>query len=83
MAQGGVARWRWWKIFDVIEDLRAGLLAGGEGPAVGRYQFEGAPEAFHGGVVAAVGASKGLSRRIHTLHMHFETSRKAENSRNH
>src|ERR1035437_4805941 len=40
--------------FDVIEDLAARLGAGGEVAAVNEFQFEGAPEAFHGGVVVAV-----------------------------
>ena len=41
--------------FDVIEDLGAGLIAGGELLSVNGFYFEGAPEAFHGGVVVAVG----------------------------
>ena len=41
--------------FDVIEDLGAGLVAGGEILSVNGFYFKGAPEAFHGGVVVAVG----------------------------
>jgi len=43
--------------FDVIEDLSAGLGAGAKDTAVNKFQFKGGPEAFHGGVVVAVGAS--------------------------
>ena len=42
------------KAFDVIEDFGAGLLVGGELPAIDQLPFEGAPEAFHGGVVVAI-----------------------------
>src|SRR5271170_4166463 len=43
--------------FDVIEDLSSSLGSGLEGAAVNQFQFEGAPEAFHGGVVIAVAAA--------------------------
>ena len=36
---------------DVVEDGGAGLVMGGEVPPVNQLQFEGAPEAFHGGIV--------------------------------
>src|ERR1017187_10757309 len=42
------------KALDVIKDLAARLGAGGEVAAVNQFQFEGAPEAFHGGVVVTV-----------------------------
>ena len=41
--------------FDVIEDGGAGFQVVGEGLAVNQFEFESAPEAFHGGVVVAVG----------------------------
>src|SRR3954447_20260927 len=40
--------------FDVIEDGGAGLSAGIEVGAVHQFHFEGAPEAFHGGIIVAV-----------------------------
>ena len=40
--------------FDEIEDLGSGLEVGGELPAVDQFQFESAPEAFHGGVVVTI-----------------------------
>ena len=40
--------------FDVIEELAARLSARGEVATVNEFQFEGALEAFHGGVVVAV-----------------------------
>ena len=40
--------------FDVIEDLGASLAAGVEVAAIDQFEFESAPEAFHGGVVVAV-----------------------------
>ena len=43
--------------FDVIEDGGAGLVAGGKVTPVDQVQFEGAPEAFPGGVVIAVAAA--------------------------
>src|SRR6476661_9517229 len=43
--------------FDVIEDLHASLSAGVEATAIDQLQFEGAPEAFHGGVVIAVASA--------------------------
>src|SRR3954465_4859321 len=43
--------------FGVIEDLRSSLGAGAEGAAIDQLQFEGAPEAFHGGVVIAVASA--------------------------
>ena len=42
------------KAFDVIKDLAAGLGTGGEVAPVNQFELEGAPEAFHGGVVVAV-----------------------------
>src|SRR5216110_275504 len=43
--------------FDVVEDLHASVGAGLEGTAIDQLQFEGAPEALHGGVVIAVGSA--------------------------
>ena len=43
--------------FDVIEDFGASLAAGSEVAAIDQFEFEGAPEAFHGGVVVAVGCA--------------------------
>ena len=43
--------------FDVIEDFGARLGVRREVTAVDEVEFEAAPEAFHGGVVVAVGAS--------------------------
>ena len=40
--------------FDVIEDGGAGLVMRGELLAINQLPFEGAPEAFHGGVVVAI-----------------------------
>ena len=40
--------------FNVIEDVGARLSAGEEVTAVNEFEFEGAPEAFHGGIVVAV-----------------------------
>ena len=40
--------------FDVIEDLHASLSAGVEATAIDQLQFEGAPEAFHGGIIVAI-----------------------------
>ena len=40
--------------FDVIEDGGAGLVVRGERLAINQLPFEGAPEAFHGGVVVAI-----------------------------
>ena len=40
--------------FDEIEDLGAGLGVGDKACAINQFQFEGAPEAFHGGIVLAV-----------------------------
>jgi hypothetical protein len=42
------------KHFDVIEDFPAGSGAGVKGTAIDQIQFEGGPEAFHGGVVIAI-----------------------------
>jgi len=36
--------------FDVIEDEVRSLGAGVEETAIDQFQFEGAPEAFHGGI---------------------------------
>ena len=55
--------------FNVIKDLSARLGAGSEIVAVNEFQFEGAPEAFHGGVVITVafathrGNQAGLAQR--------------------
>src|SRR5581483_4570761 len=54
MAQGAVQPLTVVEALDVIEDLASRLAAGGELSAVNQFQFEGAPEAFHGGVVVAV-----------------------------
>ncbi len=43
--------------FDVVEDFGSGLGSAGEIASVDQFQFEGAPEAFHGSVVVAVNAS--------------------------
>ena len=43
--------------FDVIEDLAASLGGGGKAAAIDQLQFEGGPEAFHGGVVITVAAA--------------------------
>ena len=40
--------------FDVIEDGGLGLLVSGECPAMDQFPFDGAPEAFHGGVIVAI-----------------------------
>ncbi len=40
--------------FDIVEDLGSRLAVGGEIASVDELQFEGAPEAFHGGIVVAV-----------------------------
>ena len=40
--------------FDVIEDGGAGFLVCGELPAIDQFPFEGAPEAFHGGIIVAI-----------------------------
>ena len=42
------------KTFDVIEDGSAGMVVSGKHPAIDQFPFEGAPEAFHGGVVVAI-----------------------------
>jgi len=44
------------KHFDVIEDLGARLGVCVKATAIDQLQFEGGPEAFHGGVVIAVAA---------------------------
>ena len=43
--------------FDVVEDLGSSLGATVKATAIDQLQFEGGPEAFHGGVVIAVGAA--------------------------
>ena len=43
--------------FDVIEDLAVSLGAGIKATAIDQFEFEGAPEAFHGGVIIAVAAA--------------------------
>ena len=40
--------------FDEIEEFNLGLLAGVKGGAIDQFPFQGAPEAFHGGIVIAV-----------------------------
>ena len=40
--------------FDVIEDGGACLVVVGELPTIDQFPFEGAPEAFHGGIVVTV-----------------------------
>jgi hypothetical protein len=40
--------------FEVIEDLGLSLKPPGKGAAENQLLFEGAPEAFHGGVIVAV-----------------------------
>src|ERR1035441_4345824 len=42
------------KDFDEIEDPGAGFRAGGKATAIDEFEFEGAPEAFHGGIVVTV-----------------------------
>ena len=42
------------KAFDVIEDFGARLVVADKVSAIDKVEFEGAPEAFHGGVVVAV-----------------------------
>lgn len=41
--------------FDVIEKLEAGLVSRFKPCAIDQFQFEAAPEAFHGRVVIAIG----------------------------
>ena len=43
------------KGLDVIEDLGFGEGTSWEGGAVNEFKFEGAPEAFHRGIVVTVG----------------------------
>jgi hypothetical protein len=43
--------------FDVIEDLGSSLGASVKTTAVNQFQFEGAPKAFHGGIVVTVAAA--------------------------
>src|SRR5271163_4767988 len=40
--------------FDVVEDLGSGPGASVKATAIDRFQFEGGPETFHGGIVIAV-----------------------------
>src|SRR5271169_4628413 len=40
--------------FDVVEDLGSGLGESVKATAIDQFQFEGGPEAFHGGIVIAV-----------------------------
>src|SRR5271165_1473529 len=54
IAQGAVAALAVVEGLDVIEDFVPGLGAGVKVPAVNHLQLEGAPEAFHGGVVVAI-----------------------------
>ena len=54
IVQGAVSALAIVKAFDEFKDVLAGLGAGGELAAVNQFEFEGAPEAFHGGVVVAV-----------------------------
>lgn len=51
------------EIFDVVKQFGACLLVGGEGDAVNQLQFECAPEAFHEGVVIAVGSAAHRRKR--------------------
>ena len=43
--------------FDVVEDFGSGLGSAGEIASVDQFQFEGAPEAFHGRVIVAVASA--------------------------
>ena len=43
------------KTLDVIEDLSTSQGVSGPVAAVDQFEFERAPEAFHGGVVVAIG----------------------------
>ncbi len=43
--------------FDEVDKCGLALSACGEGGPVDQFEFEGAPEAFHGGVVVAVAAT--------------------------
>ena len=43
--------------FDVVEDLGASLVPGGEFPPIDQIQLEGTPEALHDGIVVAVAAT--------------------------
>jgi hypothetical protein len=56
-AEGGVDALAIIERLDVVEDGGAGLAVGGEVAAVDELEFEGAPEALHGGVVVAVSAA--------------------------
>ena len=40
--------------FDVVEDFGFGLAVSGEVAAVDQFDFQGAPEAFHGGIVVTI-----------------------------
>ena len=53
-AECGVAALAVVEDFDEVEECGLGLSACGEGGPVDQLEFEGAPEAFHGGVVVAV-----------------------------
>src|ERR1700690_3882179 len=55
VVQGAVRALAIVESFDVVEDVATGLGVAGEGAAVDQLKLEGAPEAFHGGVVIAVG----------------------------
>jgi len=58
------------KDFDPVEDGSVGLGPRGEVPTMDQFAFQGAPEAFHGGVVVTVGAAvhaanrSGLGQRL-------------------
>ena len=57
------------KAFDIVEDFGASLVVGGKVATVDELQFEGAPEAFPGGIVVAIAPAAhgwndvGLSQR--------------------
>ena len=42
---------------DILKDDLTGSLPGGEALAVNKFHFQGAPEAFHGGIVITVAAA--------------------------
>ena len=53
-SEGGVAALAVVEDLDEVEDLGSGVPVAGEPAAVDQFEFEGAPEAFHGGVAVAV-----------------------------
>ena len=52
--QGAVEALAIVKDFDEIEDLGACFRAGVKATAINEFEFEGVPEAFHGGIVVTV-----------------------------